>query len=268
MSGALSGQRALVTGASSGIGAAIATRLAAEGADLVITARRRDRLVALAESLREKYGVTVDVEAVDLSDPSAPEQLFSATELSGKHIDLLVNNAGLGMYASFDDVDWDHHRALIAVNMTALTELCHRFVPVMRERGRGRVLNVASIGAYMPCPEFAVYTASKAYVRNFTEALDYELKGTGVSAAVVCPGGTRTEFLEHANQTLTKSGEKFMMSAERCANIAVDQMLAGKRTIVTGWINVLACWLLRWVPRVWMPGVAHISMSSGVKKTK
>ncbi|RMG12556.1 MAG: SDR family NAD(P)-dependent oxidoreductase, partial [Planctomycetota bacterium] len=149
----------------------------------------------------------------------------------------------------------------------ALTELTHRFLPGMIARRHGHVLNVASLGAYTPCPTFAVYAASKAYVRNLTEAIDFELRGTGVRATCVNPGGTRTEFLDAAGQRLKQAGEWSMMSAEACARIAVRKMLAGRRNVVTGFLNALSAFLFRFLPRPWLAWLAYQGLSSGVEKT-
>lgn len=262
----LSGQRALVTGASSGIGDAIARKLAREGAHLVLTARRGERLDALAEELRAQHGVTVETLPSDLEDPAAPQQLFDATEGAGKAVDVLINCAGFGVYDDFVTIPWARHAAMLQVNVVALTELTHLYANAMRGRQRGHIMNIASTGAFAPCPSFASYGASKAYVRNLTEALDYELRGTGVHAIAVSPGGTRTEFLERGGQVLKKSGEFAMMSAEACAHIAVEKMLRGRRGVVTGFMNALSVWLLRFVPRAWLPRVIELSMSSAVDK--
>lgn len=263
----LEGQRALVTGASSGIGAEIARELAREGAHLVLVARRKERLEALASELRAAHGVEVAVEAADLADPAAPAALFAATEGAGLAIDVLVNNAGFGSYLQFDQIEWERYAALIQVNMSSLTHLCHLFVPVMKGRRRGRIMNVASLGAYLPCPTFAVYAASKAYVRNMTEALDFELKGSGVRAICVSPGGTQTEFLEHAQQKLKPGASLFMMSPQRCAQIAVKKMLAGRRNVVAGFMNTLTAVLLRFVPRGLYAWLGYVSMAGAVEST-
>ena len=204
--------------------------------------------------------------ALDLEDPAAPQQLFEQTEGAASPVDVLINCAGFGFYDDFVAIDWSQHAKMLQVNVVALTELSHLFARAMVSRKRGRIMNVASTGAYAPCPNFASYGASKAYVRNLTEALDYELKGTGVRAISVSPGGTKTEFLERGGQVLKKSGEFAMMSAEECASIAVRQMLRGKRTIVTGLMNAFSVWILRFVPRAWLPGVIALSMSSAVDK--
>jgi short-subunit dehydrogenase len=245
----LKGQRALVTGASSGIGDQLARQLAARGADLVITARREARLVALADEIRQQYAVEVTVIPLDLGDPKAPAQLWDATEGQDRPVDILINNAGFGIQQPFADIPWERSLQQMQVNLISLTELAYRFICSMKKRGRGYVLNVSSIGAYLPCPEFATYAAGKAYVRNFTEALAFELKGTGVRACCLCPGGTATEFSEVAGQSLPKVVAMTMMSAERCARIGLAALFRGRRNIVSGWSNSLGMFLLRLVPR-------------------
>ncbi|MBL4845329.1 MAG: SDR family oxidoreductase [Planctomycetes bacterium] len=261
----LQGRRALVTGASSGIGLEIARELARQGANLVVVARRTDRLEALATELREREGIEVLVQTADLADPSAPEALFAATEGAGVEIDLLVNNAGFGAYLPFSDTSWERYEGMIRVNMTSLTHLCWLFLPNMKARRRGWIMNVASMGAYLPCPTFAVYAASKAYVRNVTEAIDFELKGTGVHAISICPGGTTTEFLDHANQRLKPGASLAMMSAERCAKISVRKMLAGRRNVVTGYLNSFLMFALRFFPRGMYAFFGHVSLALGVE---
>jgi len=262
----LDGKTALVTGASSGIGAALARELAREGANLVLTARRQDRLQALAQELTESHDVHVSVEAVDLGAPGAAAIVEERTEGAGVAIDVLVNNAGFGLYEPFAAAPWERYAQMLTLNVVALTELTHRMVPHMIARGRGWVMNVASIGAYLPTPTFAVYGASKAYVRNFTEALRYELRGTGVRAIAVCPGATQSEFTLVAGQTLLPSAERWLMSAEKCAAIAVRKMLAGRATVVTGSVNALGMWLLRLLPRALMPGLAFRFLSGSVAR--
>jgi short-subunit dehydrogenase len=262
----LSGQRALVTGASSGIGLELARVLAEEGAHLVLVARRADRLEALAAELKQKHGVDARVVPVDLQQPDAAKELFDKTEGAGLAIDVLVNNAGFGNYDDFTAIPWEKHATMLQVNVIALTQLSWLFLPKMVERRHGYLMNVASIGAYLPCPTFAVYAASKAYVRNVTEAIAYELKRTGVRAISVCPGGTTTEFLDAANQQLKPGASLAMMSAERCARIAVKKMLGGRRNVVTGFLNSLGMWALRFVPRGMYAWLGAVSMGAAVDK--
>jgi hypothetical protein len=254
----LRGRTALVTGASSGIGVSMARQLAAAGASLVITARRKDRLDALAKELREAHGTDVVTIALDLGKPDAPAALFEATEGAGKPIDVLVNNAGFGTQERFDRMPWAKAAEQIQLNVVSLTELTHRFLGAMLTRDRGHVLNVASIGAYMPVPWYATYAAGKAYVRNFTEAVASELAATNVRVCCLCPGGTRTEFLDVSGQKATWLVNASMMSSDRCARIGLAALFRGRRNIVSGFANSLMCWSLRFVPRrliVWVAGL-------------
>jgi len=257
----LEGKTALVTGASSGIGTEFARQLAAMGAKLVISARREDRLDALAEEIRKAHGVEVTVIATDLSDPAVAMQMFEETEGAGLAIDILINNAGFGTQEAFLDIPWEKTHEQMQLNMTSLTELCWRFGRAMRERGRGHILNVASIGAYQPVPSFATYAAGKAYVRNFSEALAYELAGSGIKVCCLCPGGTITEFSDVAGQQITGGMKAFMMSAEACAKIGLSALLRGRRNIISGLSNQLMCWFLRFLPRRTMVWAAAAVMA-------
>jgi short-subunit dehydrogenase len=251
----LKGKRALVTGASSGLGVEFAKQLAQMGADLVIAARRKKNLEALAEEIKKAHGVEVDVVEIDLSEPGAPEKLFAATEGAKKPVDVLINNAGGGIHSNFVDIEWDRVARQMQLNVTALTELTWRFARAMRERGSGHILNVSSIGAYTPSPTYATYSAGKAYVRDFTEAIAFELAGTGVSACSLCPGGTLTEFHQAAGHELPKIFRSTFMTAEDCARIGLSAMFGGRRNVVSGVMNKLSMFMLRFMPRrfiVWM----------------
>ncbi len=243
----LKGQTALVTGASSGLGVAFARLLAARGADLIITARRKENLDALQKELVEKCSVKVDVIVLDLSEPGSPEKLWNATQ--ARQIDVLINNAGGGLHQNFVDTPWDRIARQMQLNMFSLTELTHRFAKAMLARGRGHVLNVSSIGAYTPSPSYATYSAGKAFVRDFTEALAYELRDTPVRVCSLCPGGTLTEFHQAAGHTLPKAFRATFMSAEDCARIGLDALFGGRRNIVSGIFNTLSVFFMRFVPR-------------------
>jgi short-subunit dehydrogenase len=258
----LSGLTALVTGASSGIGEAIAQQLAARGTDLILTARRGDRLEALAEAVREKYGVRVEVIPLDLGSPGAAEELFQRTEGAGRRVDVLVNNAGFGVHESFTDIAWERTQAQLQLNIVSLTQLTHRFVRAMVARDRGWVLNVASVGAYMPVPSYATYAASKAYVRNFSEALAHELRRTSVRVCSLCPGATATEFMQVAGHDVPASMRFALMSPERCARIGLRALFGGRRNVVAGWSNAIAMWLLRFTPRWVVVRLAALAMSA------
>ena len=245
----LAGKRALITGASSGIGTAFAHELASRGANLVITARRQDRLEEIAKALREKHGVEVAVIALDLGRPEAPLALFDATEGSGTPIDLLINNAGFGTKRPHIENPWEKIREEMQLNLVSLTELTRRFTELMVARKYGYVLNVASVGAYLPTPSMATYGAGKSYVRNFSEALAFELAGSGVHVCCLCPGATDTEFSAVAGVELAPWKKLAFMSAERCAHIGVNALLRGRVNIVSGFWNSVSMFMLRFVPR-------------------
>ena len=240
---------ALVTGASSGLGTHFARKLAARGANLVITARRQDRLEALATEIRTAHGVEVTVITLDLAEPSGAEALFNQTEGAGLPIDILINNAGFGTRKPFAETPWPRSQSQLQLNVTALTELTYRFVRAMTARQRGWILNVASLGAYLAIPGYASYAAGKAYVRNFTEALAFETAGTGVTVTCLCPGATATEFTAVAGHDLASWQELAMMSAERCAEIGLKALFRGRRNMIAGVSNTLIAFLLRLAPR-------------------
>ncbi|MEP6863107.1 MAG: SDR family oxidoreductase [Deltaproteobacteria bacterium] len=240
----LSGLRALVTGGSSGIGAAIARELAARGCDLVLTSRRKLQLAEVAASC---HGVRADLVTGDLGTDFGPDAVWSAATASGP-IDILVNNAGFGAFRAFSRTEPTRDAEMIQLNVTSLVDLSKRFLA--QDRPRGYLLNIASIGAYQSVPNMALYAASKAFVRNFTEGVHDELRGTPVSATCICPGGTKTAFHEAAGAgDYSWLANASMMTAERVAAISVKAMLAGKRTVIPGWINKLSCFGVRFVPR-------------------
>lgn len=253
----LRGKRALVTGSSSGIGAAIARLLAAEGVDLVLTARRKD---ALAKVAAECTGVRVDIITADLGRGDAAGALWSAATQKGP-IDILINNAGFGYFRAFTGADWQRDGELLQLNVTSLVELTRRFVDARQGNPeRAYVVNIASIGAYQAVPNFAVYAATKAFVRNFTEALHDEFRAarSPISATCICPGGTVTEF--HAAAGAGDYGwlaNASMKSAESVAALTVRAMTKQKRNVIPGVLNKLSCWAVRLVPRrfaAWMAG--------------
>jgi len=241
----LAGLRALITGGSSGIGAAIARELAARGARLVLTARRRAQLDEVAASC---HGVQVDTIAADLGRDGGADAVWTAATQGGP-VDILVNNAGFGAFRPFAQTERERDAEMIELNVTALVRLSKEFVVACGDR-RGYLLNVASIGAYQSVPNMALYAASKAFVRNFTEALHDELRGGPVSATCVCPGGTKTAFHAAAGAgDYSWIANASMMSAEAVARVAVQAMLARRRTVIPGLVNKLSCWGVRVVPR-------------------
>lgn len=236
---------ALVTGASAGIGLAIARELALRGFDLVLVARREEKLHELAKQLEKRVHVTVV--PADLAAPGAAQQLFDSVQ--GRRIDLLVNNAGLGAHGPFADSDPAKVSAMLNVNMVALTELTRLFLPQMIERGSGRILNVASVAAYYAGPLMAVYYASKAYVLSFSEALSNEVAGTGVTVTCLNPGPTISEFQEQAGMGELTTGTLGYMTSRKVARIGVRATLRGERVCTPGLLNKALILLPHFVPR-------------------
>jgi short-subunit dehydrogenase len=241
---------AVVTGASSGIGAACARELAAKGLHVVLCARRLDRLEALAAELRGGFHVEVECAALDLELPGSAQLLLDRAARPGRIVTVLVNNAGFGLCGRFADQPWERVEAMLRLDITALTELTWRFVHHMQAHGEpAYLLQVASIGAFQPVPGFASYAAAKSYVRDFSEALAVELQGTPLSVTCLCPGATATEFSEVAGQTHSTLARLTMLTAEQVARQGVRAMLARRRVVVTGLLNRLSCWLAPRVPR-------------------
>src|SRR5437763_7073953 len=247
---------ALITGASSGLGAEYAKLFAADKHDVVLVARRRDRLEALARELRSAHGVTAQVVAADLAVPEGAARLVEEVGRLGRPIDFLVNNAGFGASGAFVDLDLARELEMIQLNVAALVALTRAFLPAMVARRRGRILNVGSTAGFPPGPFMAVYYASKAFVNSFTEALSYELRGTGVTATVSCPGATATEFSTGAGNERSRL---FRMGAASAATVARERyraMMAGKPIVVHGIRNKFGVQLLRVSPRSAVRAVA------------
>ncbi len=249
----LSGKRALVTGASSGIGAQLALLLAAEGVHLVLTARRKDALDEVAADCAARgapLAPRIDVITADLGHPDAATTLWKAASAGGP-IDILINNAGFGYFRAFADADWQRDAELVQLNITSLVELSRRFVDARKaDPGRAYLVNIASIAAYQSTPNFAVYSSSKAFVRNFTEALHDEHAGSPLSVTCVCPGGTRTDF--HSQAGAGDYGwlaDRSMLTAEQVARVTLGAMKRGKRNVIPGAMNKLSCFAVRFVPR-------------------
>jgi uncharacterized protein len=229
---------ALVTGASSGIGLELARVAAARGHDLVLVARGEVALRALATELARDHGATAHVVVADLAPPDGPDRVVEAVEALGLEVDVLINNAGFGLYGDFLDTDLAVERDMIAVNVTALTALAKRFAGPMAKRGRGRILNVASTAAFQPGPRMAVYYATKAYVLSLSLALSVELAGTGVTVTCLAPGPVRTPFRERAQVSASRlfSGKRGR-EAEEVALAGWDALERGRKLAVPGLLN-------------------------------
>ena len=245
---------ALVTGASAGLGAEFAKLFARDKHDLLLVARRRDRLEALAKELEAAHGIRARVFAADLGALDGAAKVIA--EAKQLEIDFLVNNAGFGTSGDFATSDPARELEMVDVNIRALVELTHAFVGPMLSRKRGRILNIGSTAGFQPGPFMATYYASKAFVNLFTEALSYELRGTGVTATVSCPGATATEFAMVAGSEKSRLFRMGTASPKEVAAQAYRAMLAGKPMVVHGLKNKLAVQMLRVSPRAAIRAIA------------
>ena len=240
---------ALITGASQGIGKAIAEELAAKKIGLLLVARSGDLLSALANELTAKHGIQVDYLAADLGKAGAVEQILHWINEKHYPVYILVNNAGYGLSGPFTAYNAAEHREMMEVNMMAPVALCSALLPRLKEQPQANILNIASSAAYQAVPGLSVYAASKAFVLNFSRGLRYELRNTRVSVTAVSPGSTDTGFAHRANvgPKALKTAEKVNMTPEAVARLAVHAMFARKTELITGVINKLGAffaWLL------------------------
>ena len=244
---------ALITGASGGIGYELAKLFAAEGYNLVLVARSKDKLEKHAEEMKRLGSPAVTVLAKDLAELDAPEEIYKETERAGITVDVLVNNAGFGARGPFLQSDLDDDLDMMQLNMVALTHMTKLYLPQMVARaasGRpGRIMQVASTAAFQPGPFMAVYYASKAYVLSFSEALYEELQGTGVTVTCLCPGATTTGFAERAQMTDVIFFKKGAMDAKTVAQKGYRALMAGKPIAITGAKNWLSAQSVRLGPR-------------------
>jgi short-subunit dehydrogenase len=241
---------ALVTGASAGIGEQLAQCFAEDGHDVLLVARREDRLKELAGRLQQGHDVTAHVVAADLADPKAPQQIYDETVKRGLAVDFLVNNAGFGSNGPFLDLDLAGEAGMIEVNCSALLKLTHLFGRPMRERRSGRILNIASTAAFQAGPFMATYYATKAFVLSFSEALSDELRGSGVTVTCHCPGATYSEFAARAGTAGTKLFRRVQIAtAQDVARHAYRAMMKGETLAVHGLLNRLGMESVRLAPR-------------------
>ena len=239
------GKWALVTGASSGIGAALARELAGFGAKLILTARRRDRLETLGAELATK-GTEVRIVTADLSDPAAPQQIYDATEGAGLSVDILVNNAGLGQYGAFYQSPVEQELSQVRVNCEAVVRLSRLFVPRMVERRRGWVLILASTASFQPVPYITTYAATKAFDRFFALGLAAEAARFGIKVTALCPGSTESEFFDVAHAEIFKAGG--LQPAPDVARQAVAALARGQRTILPSISGRISAFMVRFLP--------------------
>lgn len=250
---------ALITGASAGIGLELARVFARNDYDLLLIARRRDALEAEAGRLEGKYGISAKVLPADLSKLDAPATILDFASNENLDVEVLVNNAGIGLGGEFAETDIQRQLEVIQINVAALTQLTHLFLPPMIKRRAGRILNVASTAAFQPGPLMAVYYASKAYVLSFSQAIAEELRNTGITVTALCPGPTKSEFAETA-----RIGETRLFhlggaaSAAGVAEFGYEALMSGKRVAIPGVGNKLVAQANRFAPRILATKIARM----------
>jgi uncharacterized protein len=255
------GKTALITGASSGIGAAFARALAAQGTHLILVARSEAKLRDLAAALAAQNGIRAEVLACDLGRPEAGQQLFAATQQRGLPVDLLINNAGFATYGAFDRLDVEREQQEIQVDVAAVVDLTHRFLPAMLARGSGAIINVASTSAFQPTPYMAVYGASKAFVLSFSEALWAEYRSQGVRVLALCPGPTSTNFFNVVGTEDASFGVK--EAPEKVVQVALRALQQGRPSVISGRMNWLQANSVRLAPRALVVGMGARLMRPG-----
>jgi short-subunit dehydrogenase len=249
--------RALVTGGSSGIGAALADVFAEHGHDVILGARTRERLESKARAIEQRFNVRATCIAEDLTHPDGARRVHEAVEAMKLDVHYLVNNAGSGLYGKFTSTDLDTELRMIQLNVTSVVDLTKRFLPAMVKRRSGRVLNVASTAAFVPGPWMSVYYATKAFLLSFSEAIDYELKPNGITVTTLCPGPTESDFKARAGSQRSRLFEAFVMDAPRVARVGYDGMMRGKLVAIPGVRNKLVPVVARAVPRTVIAKLSH-----------
>jgi len=249
--------RTLITGASVGIGAALADVFAAHGHDLILVARNREKLQTRAIELEKQHRVKVAWFTEDLADPGGAARLQRNVSAEGLQVDNLVNNAGVGLYGKFVNTDLAAETKMIQLNVTTVVELTKRFLPGMVQKQRGRILNLASTAAFLPGPWMSVYFATKAFVLSFSEAINYELKPSGITATTLCPGPTESEFKTRAGSQRSRLFEKLLMDAPTVARAGYEGMMKGKAVVIPGLYNKMIPVASRLSPRPVMVTMSH-----------
>ncbi|MFQ3231671.1 SDR family NAD(P)-dependent oxidoreductase [Reinekea sp.] len=237
----------LITGASAGIGAVFAEQMAAQGHNLILTARRKDKLDSLAETLRQKYSINVETVSSDLASSQGSEALANELANNGWAINGLVNNAGFGDRGLFEELPLNRQLQMIQLNVTSLIDLTYRLLPSLHSQKNSFIINVASTAAFQAGPKMAIYYATKAFVLSFSEALFEELKPANIAVSALCPGATESEFASEANMTNTKLFKAGAMSAEDVVRIALKNK--HKAIVITGLKNVISVYMAKLSPR-------------------
>jgi uncharacterized protein len=251
----MSGKWVIITGASSGIGRALAFQFASGGFNLILTARNEAALAAVAAQCAAKHGVETEIIPADLSRMESVDTVIAALNSKARQYEVLVNNAGFGIHGDFASSDIDRNIQLVNVQLASMLRLTRAVLPAMIARRSGRILNVASVYSFSPVPFQSVYGACKAFLLSFSSSLDNELKGTGVTVTLYCPGVTQTEFRERAG--IGQKRQSAGMTAETAAQIAYIETLRGKHIVVPGFINRLYVFLAQHLPPSTVPGIVR-----------
>jgi len=252
----------LITGSSSGIGAAFARKLARRGRNVLLVARSEDKLITLCNELGRITGVRAQYFALDLRDPTAGERLFEETKKRQLEIDMLVNNAGFGSMDDFARLDLETELKMVDLNVRSVVELTHRFLVPMRKRKQGTIINVASTAGFQAVPFMATYAATKAFVLSFSEALWEENRRRGIQVMALCPGVTETNFFEASN--MDRPPMRTIQTPEEVVDVALRGLARGKSSVVSGWTNYLMVEAERFVPRSLVIKVAGKALRSHV----
>lgn len=252
---------ALITGATFGIGYELAKLFAADGHNLILVARNKNRLSEISKELIDKHNIYVRIIEKDLSLPNSAKEVFEEINQENLEVECLVNNAGFGNHGKFWETDLKTELDMIQLNITSLVQLTKLFLPKMIANRNGKILNVASTAAFQPGPFMNIYYATKAFVLSFSEALASELKGTGVSATTLCPGPTKTEFQSRAeinNTRLVKTRIMSFMSSEKVAKIGYNGLMNGKRLVIPGLLNRIGVTGVKFAPRILTTSVIRL----------
>lgn len=245
---------AVITGASAGIGLAFAKEFARNGFNIVLVARRQEKLLSIAKELENSFNIGVLPLPVDLSQTNSSETITVLLAEKSIKVDALVNNAGFGINQGFLEANWSTHEATLAVMLTGYTRLCYLLAKGMKERHYGRIINIASLAAFLPATSGSLYTAIKSYVLNFTTALDLELRPFGIHCTAVCPGFTMSEF--HDVMKVRKSVSRYpglmWMSADTVARQGYAAVMKGKPIVINGWLNKLVALAFNLLPRAFL----------------
>jgi uncharacterized protein len=250
---------ALITGSGKGIGQAIAFELAKRNIDVLLTARSAENLQKTSEAIKASYKVKAEYLPLDLSEPQAPQKLYNWCIQNNYDVRYLINNAGFGLSGSFSQIPLEQSLNLIQLNVVAVTQLCHIFLPLLKKQPQSYILNIASTSAYQSVPMLSVYSATKSFVLSFSRGLHHELKDKGVSVTCVSPGPTDTEWSNRANikGKALKMADKVNMTSPQVAKIAVEAMLSKKTEVVTGMVNKLGVFMAWLLPKALVEKSAH-----------